>query len=74
MKPNKHIEDWATRREHLEHEFKWDGKTLANIGIWAFAFPYFVYTMWCAGAALRIGVPGSLLAWFIGRQCPYTQR
>ena len=46
MKPNKFVEDWATQREHVENEFKWDGKTLANIGLWAFAFPYFVYTVW----------------------------
>lgn len=46
MKPNKHIEDWAVRREHIENEFRWDGKTLANIGLWALAFPYFVYSVW----------------------------
>lgn len=45
MKSNKFVEDWATRREHVENEFKWDGKTLANIGLWAFAFPYFVYSV-----------------------------
>lgn len=46
VKPNKHIEDWAVRREHIENEFRWDGKTLANIGLWALAFPYFVYSVW----------------------------
>lgn len=47
MKQNKHVEDWATRREHIENEFRWDGKSLANIALWVFAFPYFVYSVRC---------------------------
>lgn len=45
VKPNKHVEDWATRREHIEDEFKWDRKTLSSIAIFAFAVPYFIYTI-----------------------------
>lgn len=67
VKSNKHIEDWAVRREHIENEFKWDGKTLANIALWAFAFPYFVYQMRCgrAAAARQGGGAGGQ-----GRCCP----
>lgn len=45
VKPNKFVEEWATRREHLESEFRWDGKTLTRIAVFAFAVPYAIYNI-----------------------------
>lgn len=43
VKPNKYIEEWGTRREHLETEYKWDNKTLITLAIWIGAVPYLIY-------------------------------
>lgn len=45
VKNNKHIEDWSTRREHIENEFKWDATTWKRVAIWLVAFPAFVYAV-----------------------------
>lgn len=44
-KPNKFVEDWATRREHLEQEFRWSGKNLTRIAVFGFAIPIAVYKL-----------------------------
>lgn len=43
VKPNKFVEEWGVRREHIENEFRWDAKTLTNIALWAGLFPYAIY-------------------------------
>ena len=43
-KTNKFIEENGTRRENIEKEFKWDARTLSNIGIFAMAVPYVIYS------------------------------
>jgi len=44
VKANKYVEDLATRRENIEREFKWDGRTLTNIAVFAGLVPYLIYT------------------------------
>ena len=43
VKPNKHIEDFASRRETIEKEFRWDRTTLTRIGLWGVVAPYVIY-------------------------------
>ncbi|EFN51950.1 hypothetical protein CHLNCDRAFT_139616 [Chlorella variabilis] len=43
VKPNKFVEEWGTRREHVENEFRWDAKTLMTIALWVGVAPYAVY-------------------------------
>lgn len=45
VKPNSNIEKFASRRENIEREFKWDGPTLRRIVIWGLFVPYGVYSM-----------------------------
>lgn len=46
VKPNKYIEDMAYRRENIEKEFRWTGRSLTNFVIFAGIVPYFIYTYW----------------------------
>lgn len=43
VKPNKYIEDFASRRETIEKEFRWDRTTLTRIGLWGVVAPYVIY-------------------------------
>ena len=45
VKPNPYVEDWATKRENVELTFKFDGKTLATLGVAAVTVPYMIYHM-----------------------------
>lgn len=45
VKGNKHVEDWNTRREHIENEFKWDGKTFTRLGLFVVVAPVLIYSM-----------------------------
>lgn len=42
-KTNKFVEEGGARRENIEREFKWDGRTLTNIALFAGALPYVIY-------------------------------
>lgn len=44
VKPNKWIEEAGTRRENIEREFKWDGRTLIKIALAAGVAPYLIYS------------------------------
>jgi uncharacterized protein YjiS (DUF1127 family) len=44
VKPNKYIEDAGLRRENIEREFKWDGRTLIKIALAAGVAPYLIYS------------------------------
>ena len=44
VKPNKYIEEAGLRRENIEHEFKWDGRTLIKIALAAGVAPYLIYS------------------------------
>lgn len=44
VKPNKFIEEAGTRRENIEREFKWDGRTLTKIALAAGVAPYLIYS------------------------------
>ena len=46
VKPNKFIEDFATRRENIENEFVWNRRNLANIAVFAGLVPYLIYATW----------------------------
>lgn len=45
VKPNKFVEEWATRRELIEQEFKWDAKTMTQVVTFGFLVPYAIYTV-----------------------------
>ncbi|CAK0779354.1 hypothetical protein CVIRNUC_004752 [Coccomyxa viridis] len=45
VKPNKYVESWGTKREHIEETYKWDGETWRTIGIYVFAVPVLIYTI-----------------------------
>ncbi|KAK2080527.1 hypothetical protein QBZ16_000380 [Prototheca wickerhamii] len=45
VKPNKYIEDWATRRELIEQEFKWDAKTVSTVLAFGLVVPYTIYSV-----------------------------
>lgn len=47
VKPNKYIEDWATRRELIEQEFKWDAKTVSTVLAFGLVVPYTIYSVMC---------------------------
>jgi hypothetical protein len=47
VKSNKYVEDFATRRENIEHEFRWTGKSLLNIALFVGVAPYLIYTVRC---------------------------
>ncbi|KIZ01884.1 hypothetical protein MNEG_6074 [Monoraphidium neglectum] len=42
---NKHIEKWLSRREDIEQEFTWDGRTTRSVLIGAFLLPIATYNM-----------------------------
>jgi len=46
VKTNKYVEDLATKRENIEHEFKWNSRTLTNIAIFAGVVPFVIYKYW----------------------------
>ena len=48
VKPNPYVEDWATHRENVEMTFKFDGKTIAILGVAAVTVPYAIYQMCCS--------------------------
>ena len=50
VKPNKHIEEWATRRENIEYEFTWDTATTLKTVLWGIAIPAGIYSLLCATA------------------------
>ncbi|XP_012851387.1 PREDICTED: uncharacterized protein LOC105971086 [Erythranthe guttata] len=43
MRKNHWIEEWATKRENLEHHFRWTRRNLALAGIFGIAVPVLVY-------------------------------
>jgi hypothetical protein len=43
VKPNKYIEEWSTRRENIENEFKWDAATIRRIILVVGVLPYLFY-------------------------------
>ncbi|CAL5218932.1 g681 [Coccomyxa viridis] len=45
VKPNKFVEAWGTKREHIEETYKWDGDVWRTIGIYVFAVPILIYTV-----------------------------
>lgn len=38
-----YIEDWSTMREEVEHQFKFDNKTVASLLLWVVAVPVLMY-------------------------------
>ncbi|KAL4420814.1 hypothetical protein ABPG75_010470 [Micractinium tetrahymenae] len=53
VKPNKYVEEWGVRREHIENEFRWDAKTLTNIAIFVGIVPALIYKG-CVGEFNRV--------------------
>ena len=49
------MEEWSTRREHIEDEFRWDGRTLLNLGLFVGLVPYLVYVGGWVGGRVRRG-------------------
>lgn len=49
VKQNKYVEDWATRRELIEQEFKWDAKTVSTVLAFGLVVPYGVYSITYVG-------------------------
>lgn len=45
VKPNKFVEEWATRRELIEQEFKWDRKTMTQVLTFGLLVPYAIYSV-----------------------------
>ncbi|KAK9813107.1 hypothetical protein WJX72_009171 [[Myrmecia] bisecta] len=43
--PNKYVEEWATKREHVEETFLFNRKNLQNVVIYALAVPALIYTV-----------------------------
>ena len=50
-KTNRYIEEWSTRREHIENEFRWNARTLTNLALFAGAVPFLIYQARCVWAA-----------------------
>jgi hypothetical protein len=47
VKPNKNIEEWASRRENMEFEFTWDTPTTLKTVIWGIGIPVGIYSLLC---------------------------
>merc|ERR1712224_225755 len=45
VKENSYVESWAKRREHVEDDFRWDGKTMAILAAFGVGVPVFFYRM-----------------------------
>eukprot|EP00887_Chlorella_sp_A99_P004043 scaffold11.g4043.t1 len=43
VKQNKYVESWGTMREHVENDFRWDGRTLATLALFGGGVPYLIY-------------------------------
>lgn len=48
VRKNIHIEDWASRRENLEHVFKYSKGNWARLAVWGVAVPFLFYKGICA--------------------------
>ena len=47
VKPNKYIEDHGYHMENVERDFRWSGRTLTNIAIFAVLVPYAIFRVRC---------------------------
>ena len=63
VKPNKYLEQWATRREHVENDFKWNGRTLSTLAIFGFGVPYVIYSTRCEPSRSGLQVWGGRRPW-----------
>jgi hypothetical protein len=67
IKPNKHVEEWGTRRENIEFEFVWDTATTLKTIVWGVAIPAGIYSLVCYTAQLEdawYGKPVREFAWW----------